>query len=462
MELSELINKIDALKAELDMLKPIKPEFQKKLDEKILLEFNYNSNHLEGNTLTYGETELFLFRGETKDSHTFREYKEMEGHALAFELIKAWAVDEENPLTETMIKELNKIILKEPFYGKAKTPDGEKTQRLIKIGDYKEFPNNVELENGGIFEYVSPMDTPIKMGELIEWYRKEEKNKELHPAVLAALFHYRFVRIHPFDDGNGRCSRLLMNYILLKNNLPPVIIKSADKKNYLSALNNEDTIDIDYFVKYILNQEVWILDFIINGVGKGNFEEKSDLDKEIDILKREAKHGNKIKVKKSREAIQNIYRSSLQNLFVEIERQLSTFDELFFEKDINYSVQDPVVTNKPERKLSYIEEQIFFNQKVYTEEKRNFSYPDIHNIRVTFGLKKYQSIGVHAFDIYQDVEIYFSDTKYIIGGINGQNIIEQKLYDESLSNQEMIEIASTIKKQVLSKIKNELERIKTR
>jgi hypothetical protein len=72
MELLELINKIDALKAELDKLKPIKPEFQKKLDEKIRLEFSYNSNHIEGNTLTYGETELLLIRGKTRGNHDAR------------------------------------------------------------------------------------------------------------------------------------------------------------------------------------------------------------------------------------------------------------------------------------------------------------------------------------------------------------------------------------------------------
>src|SRR5205823_1964159 len=119
--------------------------------------------------------------------------------------------------------------------------DGQPTRRLIKIGDYKEYPNHVRLQNGEIFEYALPAETSIQMGELIAWYRAEEENKKLHPVVLAAMLHYKFVRIHPFDDGNGRISRLLMNYVLLQHNLPPVIIKSADKKNYLFALNLGDT-----------------------------------------------------------------------------------------------------------------------------------------------------------------------------------------------------------------------------
>jgi Fic family protein len=287
MELNELIKKIDALKAELDKLKPIKPDFQKKLDEKIRLEFSYNSNHIEGNTLTYGETELLLIRGKTRGNHDAREYEEMKGHDLAFTMIKDWAADAEHPLTENMIKELNQIILKEPFWKEAITPDGQPTRRLIKIGDYKEYPNSVRLQNGEIFEYASPTDTPIKMGELIEWYRKEEGNKELHPIAFAALLHYNFVRIHPFDDGNGRVSRLLMNYVLLKNDLPPVIIKSADKTNYLAALNNADTGDMDSFVGYVANELVWSLELIIKGAQTGNFEEPSDLDKKISLLKTE-------------------------------------------------------------------------------------------------------------------------------------------------------------------------------
>ena len=101
---------------------------------------------------------------------------------------------------------------------------------LIKVGNYKQHPNSVRLQNGEMFHYTSPENTPIEMGELISWYKDEEQKNELHPVTLAALLHYKFVRIHPFDDGNGRISRLLMNYVLLKYSLQPVVIKSSDKK----------------------------------------------------------------------------------------------------------------------------------------------------------------------------------------------------------------------------------------
>ncbi len=414
----------------MDKLKLIKPEFQKKLDEKIRLEFSYNSNHIEGNTLTYGETELLLIRGKTRGNHDAREYDEMKGHDLAFTMIKDWADDREHPLTENMIKELNKIILKEPFWKEAITPDGQPTRRLIKIGDYKEFPNSVRLQNGEIFEYASPTDTPIKMGELMEWYRKEESNKDLHPAALAALLHYNFVRIHPFDDGNGRVSRLIMNYVLLKNDLPPVIIKSADKINYLAALNNADTGDMDSFVGYVANELVWSLELSMKAATDGNVEEENDLDKEIDLLKRALKGRDEVNVRKSREVLQSLYKNSLSKLFTIAENKLSKFNDMFNEVTVNYSVSDMIETDKlksPGTNLKYIEDQLFFDVSKfgvygritnldYTKEpfayisfggisnQGLFKYPDIKKINIFYnwnGFKKARNKPISFSDWYK-------------------------------------------------------------
>src|SRR3954467_8137759 len=112
---------IDKLTAELQALMPLKAEFQQKLDEKIRLEFNYNSNHIEGNTLTYGETELLLIFGKTNGQHELREYEEMEAHDVAFKMIQEWAKDKEMPLTEMAIKNLNKTLLVKPYWKDAET-----------------------------------------------------------------------------------------------------------------------------------------------------------------------------------------------------------------------------------------------------------------------------------------------------------------------------------------------------
>ena len=226
--MENIFQTIEKLATELKNLQPMKTEYRQKLEKKFRLEFNYNSNHIEGNTLTYGETELLLIFDKTTGNHELREYEEMKAHDVAFEMMKDWAADKERPFNETSIKNLHKVLLVIPFWKEAITPDGQSTRHLIEVGDYKRHPNSVRLQNGEIFHYASPGETPIQMGEMMEWYKNEEK--AIHPVTLAAILHYRFVRIHPFDDGNGRISRLLMNYVFLKHDLPPVIIKSADKK----------------------------------------------------------------------------------------------------------------------------------------------------------------------------------------------------------------------------------------
>ncbi|MEZ4941198.1 MAG: Fic family protein [Saprospiraceae bacterium] len=284
-QLDEVLNKIDQKNAELAALKPLAYDQEERLWKKFRLEWNYNSNHIEGNTLTYQETELYLIFDQTPTNpHTGRELEEMKAHDVAVELIRQWASDPNRQLTEADIRELNKTILVRPFWKDAETSDGQKTRRQIQIGEYKQHPNHVRLPNNEIFRYAEPADVPQKMGELLEWYRTEGSN--LHPIITAALLHYRFVRIHPFDDGNGRISRLLLNYHLLRNNLPPLVIKSADKQNYLFALQKADVGDLDAFCIYVAEQLLWSLDLSIKAAKGESIEEIGDWEKEVNLLKR--------------------------------------------------------------------------------------------------------------------------------------------------------------------------------
>ena len=120
------------------------------------MEMNYNSNHIEGNTLTYGETELLLIFGDTKGNHTLREYEEMKGHDIAIKMIEEWAADKNHILTEKDIKDLNEVILKEPFWKEAETPDGQHTRRLIKIGEYKIVSCELAIESSTNKKYPDP------------------------------------------------------------------------------------------------------------------------------------------------------------------------------------------------------------------------------------------------------------------------------------------------------------------
>ena len=119
-------------------------------------------------------------------------------------------------------------------------PDGTTTSYVIHAGVYKTRPNSVITVTGERFEYASPEETPALMTDLVEWYNIEEQKGELSPIELAAVFHYRYIRIHPFEDGNGRIARLLVNYILTRHHYPMIVVKSKDKDRYLTALNRCD------------------------------------------------------------------------------------------------------------------------------------------------------------------------------------------------------------------------------
>jgi Fic family protein len=423
------LNKVWLLSELLKKLLPMAEANQKTLDKKFRLEFNYNSNHLEGNTLTYGETELLLIFDETKSSvsHQYREYQEMKAHDAAFSLIKKWAADKEQPLAEAHIRNLNAIILVEPFWKEALTPDGQLTQRLIKIGQYKEFPNSVRLPNGEIFDYVSPADTTIAMGELMDWYHQEEKAATIHPVELAAQFHYRFVRIHPFDDGNGRLSRLLMNYVLLKNDLPPVIIQSADKKNYLVALHQADSGDIYAFIDYIALQLVRSLEISIKAARGESIDEPGDLDKKLAMLRKRMGEDTDIKVviRKEPASVHAIIAESILPLARAWEKRLQDFDPFFYSRECVVMMDGHRVSGSDlghlltSECLSYL----------YPILDKGFLIQNIHMICQPKGIRKLKrEMGLNG----GEVQVFLWENTYEVSWSGGQQPIN-KLYHQQLS-----------------------------
>lgn len=230
------MNNIEKLYKQWQALQPISQQAQERLNQKLMLEFNYNSNHIEGNTLTYGQTELLLLFGRVAEPAIMRDLEEMKAHNVALRMIGAEAREEGRPLTETFIRTLHQTLLREDY--QVTNPDG--TTYTIHAGQYKTRPNSVRTITGELFEYASPEETPALMADLIAWYNREEVAATLSPIQLASLFHYRYIRIHPFEDGNGRMARLLVNYILCKHSYPMIVVKSTDKNQYLSALNQCD------------------------------------------------------------------------------------------------------------------------------------------------------------------------------------------------------------------------------
>ncbi|CAN5408863.1 hypothetical protein BH09BAC1_BH09BAC1_20730 [soil metagenome] len=426
MTIATTIQTIERLKKELDALRPLKPEDEARLWKKFRLEWNYNSNHIEGNTLTYGETELLLIFGKTTGDHTIREYEEMKAHDVAISQLREYAVDEEDRFNEGFIRELNKTILKEPYYKPAETLEGRQTQKQIIPGEYKTTLNSVRLQNGEMFHYASPEETPAKMGDLVQWYRNTLASAELHPAQIAAELHYRFVLIHPFDDGNGRVARLLMNYVLMRAGYPPVIIPTKDKKAYLDALNKVDTnVDTQAFAGYIAKQLVWSLELNLKAAKGEDIEEEDDLDKEISIWKKEfdfipnVQHVN--------DNLRKLYSEVISTLFGSILERYRVFDDLFLRVEIQFHV-DFVVLRSPEELNAWFDHYVYGgNHTLRTLE--------LHVDFINF-VKK---IDKPPFNIRASLMIILGKQTFSI--VSNEKQLYSDIYDKRLSQEKIKEIS---------------------
>lgn len=270
------------LKNELDSLRPIDKEKEAIIMQKFRLDWNYHSNHLEGNSLTYGETKALILFGITAQGKPLKDTLEITGHNEAINWVLEM-INGERPLTENFIRELHTLLLKESYQVDAITPDGKPTKKRITVGSYKTTANHVKTKTGEIFYFATPEETPAKMYDLLNWLNQKVKEENVNPIFVAAEFHYRFIRIHPFDDGNGRTARILMNFILMQFGFPPVIIKTEDKAHYFAALQMADAGNIETFINYIAQNLVRSLEIMIAGAKGENIEEE-DISSKIKAL----------------------------------------------------------------------------------------------------------------------------------------------------------------------------------
>ncbi len=268
-KLQDLIQKIYDAKLQLDQLRPIKPKYNNAISQKFQLEFNYHSNHIEGNTLTLGETNSLIKNGmEASIAKKFRDVAEMKGHLDAYDafgfLTDRILTEDKLPLRldQSFIKNLHKIIFVEDKEIH-KEENGTKSVTIIPSGDYKKHQNHVLTSTGTMFQYAEPWQVPQMMSDLLDWYNGNRET--MHPAILASIFHYKFIRIHPFGDGNGRSARLLMNLILQSAGQVIAMVKSdaENKSLYLNSLSLVDNNFIDIQDCIIENNEDLFEPFIL-------------------------------------------------------------------------------------------------------------------------------------------------------------------------------------------------------
>lgn len=209
--------KIDELAVKLKSLRPLNPTELKRLREEFMIECTYNSNAIEGNTLTLRETAMILQEGITIAEKPVREHLEAIGHKDAFEYMVALA-DAASPLTERVIKELHSLVLMNDVQNR---------------GVYRSVPVTIL---GALHTPPQPYLVSVQMEALLRDY--EQWRQARHILEAAAELHLCFEGVHPFIDGNGRTGRLILNLELIKAGLLPVDIKFADRRKYYDCFDD--------------------------------------------------------------------------------------------------------------------------------------------------------------------------------------------------------------------------------
>lgn len=224
IELEKLLNEVDMLKAQLSTLRPLPEEALKKIQDALDIEYTYESNRIEGNTLTLQETALVVNEGVTISGKSMREHLEAINHAEAIDYIKDIA-KKDIEISERTIKEIHALVL----HG----IDRENA------GRYRTVPVMI---SGSTHMPPQPYLIEKQMEDFIIRFQQMEKEKT-HPVLIAAYLHDELVRIHPFIDGNGRTSRLLMNLYLLRNGYTIITLKGSNeaKVSYYRALEKSHT-----------------------------------------------------------------------------------------------------------------------------------------------------------------------------------------------------------------------------
>ncbi len=431
----ENIKQAISLQKELDSLRPLSIAQEQKILQKFRLDWNYHSNNIEGNSLTYGETKLLLLHGLTAQGKPLKDHLEIKGHNEAmnwiFDIVK-----KQEPITEYFIRSLNEMLLgSEPIYKDAINSEGQKTQRIIQGGKYKTQPNHVLTKTGETFYFASPEETPAKMNDLMQWYENEKLNRERNPIILAAEFHYKFIRIHPFDDGNGRTARLLMNLILMRFHFPPAIIKTNDKENYYNVLRQADAGILIPFIEYIAQNIIYSLEIMISGANGEDITDPDDLDKELALLEQQLKTAtSESSIEVTQGIKQEVQEGIFQQIIKEFKRENEKFSKLYNSCNDSYQLLKQF-SLKNMSELDYLKAEYSFCNLKYD----GFEYVN-HNSFIRIDFEKFY---------------------YLVQNSNRKTSIQKK-YNEQLTDREiksLVEAETNLHKEFIAqKIKEFQER----
>ncbi len=453
--LSELLTRVDLFKSDYDKLCPVQEPLMRKIWDKVHLEWNYHSNAIEGNRLTFGETRALLLSGETSSGKTYAEHRDIRGHDKAILFVREALIGNEE-VSERLIRDLHKILMVEEHFVEAITSEGQKTHKKIVPGEYKSEPNCVEI-GGKKKLYCLPQFVVPKLHELLQWYKKKRKDGKDPGILVASIFHHRFTEIHPFDDGNGRLARLLLNFVLMQYSYPPVVLSVRDREQYVEALRAADASPDDtYQLTSLIGQSMLAsLDLHIRGARGENIEDITDLDKEMVLLRHELEKRPEPEPR-SPHALAKCFEHSLIPLAIRMSSKLSEFDGYFTSSEIrirggvvqqlNTSLQ---LRKDIEKTMKLAELPDFLRHLAATERVT------VQSLEIVLTWREFKKGGLNIFDYHTSVHIEFDSLKFKVaaGRDSGTPKTIEQWYQHELGEDGIRDLVDALRKNFLDRIK---------
>ncbi|NVK66656.1 MAG: Fic family protein [Flavobacteriales bacterium] len=431
---------------------------------------------MEGNSLTRIETKQLMMDNVTIDGKSFKDISEMRGHdEVVQEIFKIGKGDIR--ISEKRIKNMHKAIMHEDDPAKRDF-----------IGKWKTTDNHLINYRGEKFYFLPHSEVPDAMHELLNETNadidalKSGKKDRKHPVLIAFDFHLKYVRIHPFYDGNGRTARLLTNLLLISFGYPPFLLSEKSRESYnriLAEIQGYGGDSKDFHVllgNLLIESQQLVLDAI---AGK-DISDDDDIDKEILLWKQGLSEKEIDLIKRDIVKIPKLYEDSLRSLFDSFLEKHNQFSDLFIERNVvNYigttlggggdnglvffegwldyekKYEDIINSVQDMQKRSMILDRLASQSDTYKKMSR-VGYVSELSLRINFiGFVKN---GVHVFNASSEIKVIFDQFKYYVLDENGERIEEfQKFYSQSYSDDEIKKIVNRSTKYFLEKLKRNLK-----
>jgi Fic family protein len=424
--LSDRLRNIQSLRDSIESKGKLPDDVLRKIEYKFRLECNYNSNKIEGGTLTKPETRSVMIGNITVEGKPLKDIREMKGHDIAMQDILHIGYGEKR-ISEKRIKDIHRQIIV------PETPEEEK-----EIGVWKQNGNHIFNYREEKFQFTPPNEVPEAVHDLLNWLNTgldkiQSKQKDApHPLLLAFEFHTKYLTIHPFTDGNGRTARILTNLILVSLGYPPFWVTEGGEKDaynrYLADVQAYGG-SPDLLYEFLAGLVERSLQLTLDAVEGREIEDVDDWAKKLHLLKTSLPSEDSLKESRTRASTDAVFQQSIKATVRTLIEKLQAYDVLFVTKKMWFSIGSSGTSVEAVDQLDSI--------------MPNYNYQAYEKLAFSYSLEGYKKDSSNPFSLRCKVIWILKEYEYscyVEGGNKGDQY--QKQYDKFYSPDEIGDIVS--------------------